>query len=98
MKRENGRAEWKVKRWIGGYERIGERAAALPDTRLVDGADREADPLALMQRSLHSGILPMEWRLLSNREATTLAGAAEPERRHPPYRLRRRILRPQRRW
>jgi hypothetical protein len=38
-------------RWIEGYERVAERAQALPDTRLVYVADREGDMLALMQRA-----------------------------------------------
>lgn len=38
-------------RWIEGYERIAERAAELPQTRLVYVADREGDILELMQRA-----------------------------------------------
>lgn len=38
-------------RWIEGYERIAERAAELPQTRLVYVADREGDLLELMQRA-----------------------------------------------
>jgi len=47
-------------RWIEGYERIAERAAELPDTRLVYVADREADILALMQRA-HALGNPADW-------------------------------------
>ncbi len=47
-------------RWIEGYERIAERAAELPDTRLVYVADREADILALMQRAQALGN-PADW-------------------------------------
>lgn len=47
-------------RWIEGYERVAERAAAMPDTRLVYVADREADILALIQRAHHLGT-PADW-------------------------------------
>ena len=36
-------------RWIEGYERVAEMAAALPATRLVYVADREADLVELMR-------------------------------------------------
>lgn len=51
-------------RWIEGYERIAERAAELPDTRLVYVADREADILALMQRA-HALGNPADWLIRS---------------------------------
>lgn len=38
-------------RWIEGYERVAEQAAAVPSTRLVYVADREGDILELMQRA-----------------------------------------------
>ena len=38
-------------RWIESYERLAERAAELPHTRLVQVGDRESDILALMQRA-----------------------------------------------
>ena len=38
-------------RWIESYERLAERAPALPATRLVQVGDRESDILALMQRA-----------------------------------------------
>lgn len=38
-------------RWIESYERLAERAADLPETRLVQVGDRESDILALMQRA-----------------------------------------------
>ena len=38
-------------RWIGGYERVAEMAANMPDTRLVYVADREADLMAMMRRA-----------------------------------------------
>ncbi|HXV09098.1 MAG TPA: IS4 family transposase [Burkholderiales bacterium] len=47
-------------RWIEGYERIAEQAAALPATRLVYVADREADILALMVRA-HTLGCPADW-------------------------------------
>ena len=37
-------------RWIEGYERVAEMAAAMPHTRLAYVADREADLLAMMAR------------------------------------------------
>ena len=39
------------KRWTEGYERIAEMAAALPSTRLVYVADREADLVEMMARA-----------------------------------------------
>jgi hypothetical protein len=47
-------------RWIEGYERIAERAATMPQTRLVYLADREADMVALMQRAQALGT-PADW-------------------------------------
>ncbi|PTT77216.1 IS4 family transposase [Pelomonas sp. HMWF004] len=38
-------------RWIESYERLAERAAELPQTRLVQVGDRESDMLGLMQRA-----------------------------------------------
>ncbi|WP_415661396.1 IS4 family transposase [Roseateles sp.] len=38
-------------RWIEGYERVAERALALPQVRQVYVADREADILALLRRA-----------------------------------------------
>lgn len=38
-------------RWIESYQRLAERAADLPATRLVQVGDRESDILALMQRA-----------------------------------------------
>jgi hypothetical protein len=38
-------------RWIESYERLAERAADLPQTRLVQVGDRESDIQALMQRA-----------------------------------------------
>ena len=38
-------------RWIEGYERLAERAAELPHTRLEQVGDRESDMLALMRRA-----------------------------------------------
>ena len=42
-------------RWIESYERLAERAADLPLTRLVQVGDRESDILALMQRAQKLG-------------------------------------------
>lgn len=47
-------------RWIEGYERIAEIALAMPQTRLVYLADREADMAALMQRAQALGT-PADW-------------------------------------
>ena len=38
-------------RWIEGYERLAERAAELPATRLVQVGDRESDIFGLMKRA-----------------------------------------------
>lgn len=51
-------------RWKEGYERVGEMAATLPDTRLVYVADREADILDLMQRA-HALGTPADWLIRS---------------------------------
>lgn len=47
-------------RWIEGYERIAEMALALPATRLVYVADREADLVELMQRAQDLNT-PADW-------------------------------------
>ena len=49
-------------RWIEGYERVAERAAALPNTRLVYVADRESDLMALRLRAYDLGT-PADWLL-----------------------------------
>jgi hypothetical protein len=49
-------------RWQEGYERVADLAGALPDTRLVYVADREADMLALMIRARDLGT-PADWLL-----------------------------------
>ena len=51
-------------RWIEGYERIAERAQALPEVRLVYVADREGDMLGLMQRAAALGH-PADWLVRS---------------------------------
>lgn len=51
-------------RWIEGYERVAEQAAALPATRLVYVADREGDILALMQRA-QALAHPADWLIRS---------------------------------
>jgi len=38
-------------RWIESYERLAERAAEIPETRLVQVGDRESDMLGLMRRA-----------------------------------------------
>ena len=52
-------------RWIEGYERLAEQAAALPDTRLVYVADREGDMIALPKRALELGT-PVDWLVRSS--------------------------------
>jgi len=47
-------------RWIEGYERVAEMAAALPATRLVYVADREADLVELMRCAQTLGT-PADW-------------------------------------
>lgn len=66
FKAEDGRRDGIVEsvRWIEGYERIAERAADLPETRLVYVADREADIAALMARARDLGT-PADWLLRS---------------------------------
>jgi len=51
-------------RWIEGFERVAERAAELPQTRLVYVADREGDILELMQRAQALGH-PADWLIRS---------------------------------
>ncbi|MBP0633731.1 IS4 family transposase, partial [Cupriavidus sp. AcVe19-1a] len=51
-------------RWIEGYERVAERALAMPATRLVYVADREADILALMVKARDLGH-PADWLIRS---------------------------------
>ena len=47
-------------RWVEGYERIGELASELPDTRCVYVGDRESDIVALMRRANELGH-PADW-------------------------------------
>lgn len=56
-------------RWIEGYERIAEQAAAMPTTRLVYVADREADILALMVRARELEH-PADWLIRSQHNRT----------------------------
>jgi hypothetical protein len=49
-------------RWMEGYERVAEYAEALPSSRLVYVADREADILGLMRRA-HELDNPADWLL-----------------------------------
>ena len=74
-------------RWIESYERLAERAAELPQTRLVQVGDRESDILALMQRaqalgwpvdvlvrSQHNRVLAEDKRLWQEVEAQEVLG------------------------
>ena len=47
-------------RWIEGYERVAETAEAMPETRLIYVADREADILELMRTAQARGT-PADW-------------------------------------
>lgn len=96
------------RRWIEGYERLAERALALPGTRLVYVADREADILELMQRAhalahpadyllraQHNRCLPQGGKLWPATLATPPLGEIEftlPERTKQPARLVRQSL------
>lgn len=56
-------------RWIEGYERVAELAAALPETRLVYVADRESDMIELMARASALGN-PADWLLRARHDRT----------------------------
>jgi Transposase Tn5 dimerisation domain len=62
------------RRWLEGYERVAEEAAALPGTRLVYVADREADILELMQRARDLGN-PADWLIRSQHNRALPDGA-----------------------
>jgi len=77
-------------RWIEGYERLAERVANLPDTRLMQVGDRESDMLELMQRaqamdwpvdllvrSQHNRVLPDGQRLWDEVQAGESLGEIE---------------------
>lgn len=51
-------------RWVEGYQRLAEQAAALPDTRLVYVADREGDFIDLMVQADTLGT-PVDWLIRS---------------------------------
>jgi hypothetical protein len=51
-------------RWIEGYERVGEAAVTMPETRFVYMADRESDIARLMQRA-HVLKMPADWLVRS---------------------------------
>ena len=56
-------------RWIEGYERVGETAQTLPDTRCVYVADREADIVAMMRRAAELDH-PADWLVRSKHNRT----------------------------
>lgn len=56
-------------RWVEGYERVAERAASMPDTRLVYMGDRESDIAALMRRARDLGH-PADWLVRSQHNRT----------------------------
>lgn len=60
-------------RWIEGYERVAEQAAALPQTRLVYVADRESDIVALMARARELG-QPADWLIRSQHNRSLPGG------------------------
>ena len=77
-------------RWLESYQRLAERAAELPATRLVQVGDRESDILALMQgaqavgwpvdilvRSKHNRRLPEGARLWDEVQASEPIGEIE---------------------
>ena len=61
-------------RWIEGYERVGEMADTLPDTRLVYIGDREADIVEMMRcaRDLDH---PADWLIRSRHNRTVPGGS-----------------------
>lgn len=61
-------------RWVEGYERIGEVAASLPDTRCVYVGDRESDMLALMRRAAALDH-PADWLVRATHDRTLPDGA-----------------------
>lgn len=60
-------------RWIEGYERVAETAAALPDTLCVYLADREADIVELMCRAAELD-QPADWLIRSRHNRTLPTG------------------------
>ena len=60
-------------RWIEGYERVGETAAGLPDTRCVYVADREVDIVSLMNRAAELEH-PADWLIGSKHNRTLPEG------------------------
>jgi len=48
------------RRWVDGYDRIAESAAAMPNTRCVSVGDRESDLMPLMKRAAQLGH-PADW-------------------------------------
>lgn len=60
-------------RWIEGYERVGELASQLPDTRLVYLGDRESDIMQLMVRARELGH-PADWLVRSQHNRSLPGG------------------------
>ena len=60
-------------RWIEGYERLAELAPALPETRLVYVADREADIVELMVKA-HALGQPVDWLIRAQHDRALPAG------------------------
>jgi hypothetical protein len=61
-------------RWIEGYERVGEMALTLPDTRLVYIGDREADIVELMRCARDLGH-PADWLIRSQHNRSVPGGS-----------------------
>lgn len=61
-------------RWTEGYERVAETAQAMPHTRLVYVADREADIVELMRRARDLGH-PADWLIRSQHNRCLPDGA-----------------------
>ena len=57
-------------RWVEGYEIVADRAAAVPDTRLVYVADREGDLRALIDAAARRGF-PADWLIRSQHNCKT---------------------------
>jgi hypothetical protein len=61
-------------RWCEGYERVGEMADTMPDTRVVYVGDREADIVAMMRRARDLDH-PADWLIRSRHNRTVPGGS-----------------------
>jgi hypothetical protein len=60
-------------RWCEGYERVGEMADTMPDTRVVYIGDRESDIVEMMRRARDLGH-PADWLIRSQHNRTLPGG------------------------